>query len=483
MPKMTRIGPVALLGLLCAAGALSGQAATDRWTVSMRAMQNPLPPNQCTAIEVVVQDSDGTAPLRPDGRQVDWQDFDLSFSAQPADAFYWSNDAHRFLCARAPAATSALVVASYPASHLAPHQRVSGVAQQTIEVWQQGPAQAAAAPAATAPSGGYQPAPTPPAHPDGGAAAGQGYGAPAGAAPAGQPQPAGYVPAAGAAGAAPAGQPEQAAYAGGGAPAAGAAGAAPAGQPQPAADAGAGVPAAGAAGSAPAGQPQPAAYPSAAAPAGAVPVPPSAPLQAEPKKEGGFFKKLGKHLKEKAGEVANQTTQNLSNSATQVVDVTAQTGSNLVAGATAEVTSAAQRKVGSVGTSLVPSSLRSGANADNLDLAVKSGQAVLRMVRFVGTTDVLDASSREVITRLAAVLQSNPGNYLIQAHVDPLPNPANPQQLSESRAAAVKGALIRSGVEEIRLKALGYGATSPSPEVPPEGGPPTSARIEIWKMQ
>jgi chemotaxis protein MotB len=108
------------------------------------------------------------------------------------------------------------------------------------------------------------------------------------------------------------------------------------------------------------------------------------------------------------------------------------------------------------------------------------------MMRFIGNTEVLDPTGRELVKRLAGVLNATPGNYLIQAHVDPLPSPSEPgaaQVLSEHRAAAVKAALISNGVGEARLKALGYGTSSPKPEAPPEGGPASSARIEIWKLQ
>jgi outer membrane protein OmpA-like peptidoglycan-associated protein len=195
---------------------------------------------------------------------------------------------------------------------------------------------------------------------------------------------------------------------------------------------------------------------------------------------------MGQHLKEKASEATSQTAANLTNSATQVVDATAQTGSNLVSGAAAQATSVAQTKVGGVTSALVPSALRGGANADNLAMAVQSGKAELRMMRFIGNTEVLDATGRGLVKQLAGVLNATPGNFLIQAHTDLLPSPADPgatQVLSERRAAAVKAALISNGVAEGRLKALGYGASSPKPEVPPEGGLPSSARIEIWKMQ
>jgi outer membrane protein OmpA-like peptidoglycan-associated protein len=493
-------------GLFCSTA--EGQAQA-RWTVKVRALQNPLPLGQCTAIEVTVTDATGAAPVRPDRRQVDWQDFDLSFASPTADAFAWSDPAHpRFLCSRAPTATSALVVAYYPARHLTAAEVVPGInAQETLEVVLQGGQLAAAA---SVPSQPYVPAQAPTGPPQGqGSVAPNQAAAAAGAPPqagsygqTSNPAAAGAGPAAaGAAGAAGGGAPQGQTYAqptnqaasaapaaAGGAGAAGAAGGAPQGQNYA-------PPTNQAAASAPAGQyvapanPQPA-----TGQAGVTPTPVStagAPVQlttqpAEKKGGGGFFKKLGKHLKEKASEVGSQTATNLTNSATQVVDATAQTGSNLVSGAAAEVTSVAQSKMGSVSTALVPSALKGGASADNLRVAVASGYAELRMMRFITNTEVLDVAGRDLVRNLAQVLKEISGNYVIQAHVDQLPSPADPgasQVLSEHRAAAVKKALIGAGVEASRLTALGYGTSDPKPVVPAEGGLPSSARIVIAKLQ
>src|SRR3954465_2185731 len=95
-----------------------GQAAP--LIITMRAMQNPLPPSQCTAIEVVVTDPSGQAPLRPDGKQVSGWDVDLNLLSPAPDAFGWGDDRHRFVCARAPTAPYAVVVAHYPAQALQP---------------------------------------------------------------------------------------------------------------------------------------------------------------------------------------------------------------------------------------------------------------------------------------------------------------------------------------------------------------------------
>jgi outer membrane protein OmpA-like peptidoglycan-associated protein len=468
--------PLLLLGLAVTPENSPAQAQPSSLIITMRAMQSPLAPTQCTAIEVVVTDASGRAPLRPDGKQVSGWDVDLSLASPAPDAFAWGDERHRFLCARAPTAPYAVVSAHYPAQFLAPAERLENVqADQSIQVLMQmagapaagyGQQQAVGAPngyaqqpAGSSPAAGYAPQPavapgqpyTPQTNP--------GTGQPDYTQPGNQqyapPQP---------------GTPQQAS-----------------GAPTQQASA---PPTNPAAGPAAAGVTTPAGQPTTYAAAGVtpMPIPTAAPAAGQPAEKGGggFFKKLGKHLKEKANEVTNQTAENLTSSANQMVDATAQTGSNLVSGAAAQATSVAQSTVGGISSSLVPSSLRAAANADNLSVAVASGEAVLRMMRFIGNTDVLDATGRELVKRLAAVLNATPGNYVIQAHVDPLPAPAEPgatQVLSEHRAAAVKAALISNGVAAGRLIALGYGTAQPLPEVPPEGGPPSSARVVIARTQ
>jgi outer membrane protein OmpA-like peptidoglycan-associated protein len=198
---------------------------------------------------------------------------------------------------------------------------------------------------------------------------------------------------------------------------------------------------------------------------------------------GGLFKKIGEHIKRKAGDVTTETAQRLAGTATQVVDTTLETGSGLVSSTAAEAGNKARMTIGGVGRSLMPEALRGGNGSDNLATVLASGHAVLRMIRFTGATDVLEPSSRELAKRLAGALHRIPGTFVIEAHVDPLLSPAASQQLSEDRAAAVKRALIAHGVQAERLIALGYGASEPQPEVPPEGGSPSSARIEVLRAQ
>ncbi len=404
---------------LTAAALAAVPEAHGQWSIAMRAMLNPLPVGQCTPIEIVVTDANGASPLRPDGRQLDWQDFELSFAAASPDAFAWSDDRHRFLCARAASGGLATVLARYPGGHLPPHERLPGVvAQQTVEVVIQ------------LPDTGYQHGQTLPTP----VALDTSLPAYATAAPSSSP-----------------GQPQY---------------------PEPAAPA-----------TRDPSQPYaPAAHSAPAPPPGGSPSPAQAAEPAE-KGVGGLFKKIGEHIRRKAGDVTTETAQRLAGTAAQIVDTTLETGSGLVAGTAAEAGNQARMTIGGVGESLMPGALRGGNGSDNLATVVASGHAVLRMMRFTGATDVLEPSSRQLAKRLAEAIHRTPGTFVIEAHVDPLPSPGASQQLSENRAAAVKRALIGHGVQAERLLALGYGASEPQPEVPPEGGSASSARIEVLRAQ
>ncbi len=234
---------------------------------------------------------------------------------------------------------------------------------------------------------------------------------------------------------------------------------------------------------APPAQPYPQAPQVAVAPLPA-PAAPAPPVEAQPavKSGGGFLKKIGGHLKQKAAEVKSQTTQNLTAAVTQMVDTTLQTGGNLVSSTTSEVTNTARMGIGGVGRKLMLAPQGGGANADNLALAIGSGRAVLLEMRFAPGTDVLEPSARELVRRLAGELRTAmaatpTARFVIEGHVDSMPN-TNPQVLSEYRAAAVKSALSNNGVDPKRLMALGYGTSRPLQP----GGPPV-ARIEIAQTQ
>ena len=459
--------------------------AQQQVIVTVTAVPNQVTPGTCTRIVTEVRDELNRLLTLENGTPLGWSAFEYA-SANGAD-FEWRSlpSGEAELCAKpAAGAVTTQVTATIRgmpyngATMVTVAPRASGSEQASAAVPPVSPAAVPTQP--YVPPGQPQPVAAPagaaPASASGSdasqAAGAVGQGAAAGAAPgAAAAMPAASTPAGGAAGAAaaPAAGAAGAVYApsqtAGVAPEQGAAGAAAAGAAY--APPGAGV-AQGAAGAA---ATEPAAGAAATQPAAP---PPPQQIAAEPvKRGGGFFKKLGSHIKQRAAEVKAETSQNLTAAATQIVDTTFQTGTKLVASTTAGVTNTARLKIGGVGQKLMLVPLRGGGSADNLALAISSGRAVLPEIRFTPGTSVLEPSGRELVNRLGVELRNEmaraPGiRFEIYAHVD---SGASAQVLSEERAGAVKAALANYA-DAKRLTALGYGASQPVPGVP-------GSRVEI----
>jgi outer membrane protein OmpA-like peptidoglycan-associated protein len=419
--SMTVLGPLV--------GTILATTAHAQWNISMRAMQNPLPVGQCTAIEVVVKDPNGYAPLRPNGSQLDWQDFELTFTAASPDAFAWSNEKHRFLCARAPTAASATVIAHYPGSQLKPNQIVAGVSvTQSVEVAMQGvqapPTTAAVSDMPTSPPG-YGP----PGNASPGPGAATGYGPGVSSPGQGAPQNGVYA-------ADPGSYPGQqgGVY--------GPAGAVPV---------------------------QPAPYGAATDPnlTGTGPTVAGQPQMATNSKQ--FIQKVTTHAKLKAREVAAHAVDATADATNEVVDTTLEAGSQVVR-------SNMQSTAGSVGEAGKALVTGGGDPGETKDVAgdLAKGRVVLRSLRFQAHTAMLDPSTGPLIAQLAQAMLANPGQFLIEGHVDKAEG-EQAQALSEQRAAAVKAALVSAGVSQMQLAAAGYGATRPLGA--------GSVRIEIARTQ
>ncbi len=407
-----------------------------QWNISMRAMQNPLPVGQCTAIEVVVKDPNGYTPLRPNGSQLDWQDFELTFTAASPDAFAWSNERHRFLCARAPTAASATVIAHYPGSQLKPNQIVAGVdVTQSVEVAMQG----VQAPSTAATVSNMPPPP--------------GYGPPGSVAPG--TVATGYGPGSPSSGQGVYQTGGQGVYQTGVYPT------------EPATYPGQqgvvyGPPSA--------GPSQPTPYGASTNPSltGPAPTFTGQPQMATNTKQ--FLQKITTHAKLKAREVAAHTVDVTAEATNEVVDTTLEAGSQVIR---SNMQSTAG-SVGQVGKALVSGG---GDPGDSKDVAgdLARGRVVLRSLRFQAHTAMLDPSTGPLIAQLAQAMSANPGQFLIEGHVDKA-EADQAQALSEQRAATVKAALVAAGVSQMQLAAAGYGATRPL-------GGGGSARIEIARTQ
>jgi len=459
----------ASFGLVTAALWIVPIPVRAQWTVTMRAMQNPLPVGQCTGIEVTIVDERGFPPVRPDKKQVSGWDFDLEFLASSPDAFAWRDERHLFLCARAATAASAIVVARYPARHLNPMEQVPGLnLERSIEVQMQGvPAGPSSVASATAVPVGV----TPPAQPSPAYAPGPVAG-PTGALPPQDPATGyaggatGYSPPAYPAGASPT-YPQSPNPGGGSAPIAG--GTYP---PQPAGYDPGTVATAVPGSPSPYGQTSPAqpapGYPAPANPAyqsaspGGVtpPMQPQPTAQAQPTVQAQAAAPPVRSLKQLFQRISGQAKQTVKDVTGQTMDYTANAANSVV------------------GKALSPGGEVAKSNVQDLKdiaAALASGRVVLTQIRFQEHTATLDPSNGPLLVQLAQALLATPGQYLIEGHVDRTEG-NQAQVLSEQRAATVKNALVSSGVPPMQLVSAGYGATRPLTTG-------SSARIEIARTQ
>jgi outer membrane protein OmpA-like peptidoglycan-associated protein len=112
-----------------------------------------------------------------------------------------------------------------------------------------------------------------------------------------------------------------------------------------------------------------------------------------------------------------------------------------------------------------------------LAAALASGRAAFPEIRFEEGTDVLAQSAEPHVARLARLLATQPGIFVLEGHVDATGDDAVDGALSERRAAALKARLVAAGVPAEQLFAMGLGATRPVP------GAVRSARMEIARVQ
>ncbi|NUO62741.1 MAG: OmpA family protein [Gemmatimonadaceae bacterium] len=125
-------------------------------------------------------------------------------------------------------------------------------------------------------------------------------------------------------------------------------------------------------------------------------------------------------------------------------------------------------------------SLASGARRPDDDARLAAdladdGRVALEGLRF--TTDgALDTSSRGVVRALAKLIRQGSGAFLVEGHVA-AEDPARDQTRSETRAKAVKSALVEEGVDASRLFVMAFGSS----RAPASGHP--ADRIEVARMQ
>jgi outer membrane protein OmpA-like peptidoglycan-associated protein len=97
-----------------------------------------------------------------------------------------------------------------------------------------------------------------------------------------------------------------------------------------------------------------------------------------------------------------------------------------------------------------------------------------------GSTEI-DRNSEPLVDQIAQALAANPQvkRVRIEGHTDNVGGTAANQKLSEQRAAAVKTALVKRGVDGDRLDARGFGETRPIGPNESPGGRQRNRRVEF----
>ena len=119
--------------------------------------------------------------------------------------------------------------------------------------------------------------------------------------------------------------------------------------------------------------------------------------------------------------------------------------------------------------------------ADSIFRNLQLNQAIrLDNVYFDQSSYVLRAESYPQLNKLVKTLVTTPKLAIeIAGHTDNVGDRRLNQSLSENRAKVIRGYLIRSGIAESRLKAVGYGDTRPAAPNDSEENKRKNRRVEF----
>ncbi len=117
------------------------------------------------------------------------------------------------------------------------------------------------------------------------------------------------------------------------------------------------------------------------------------------------------------------------------------------------------------------------------DRIVSDGKFVTRGILFDVNKATMKPESMGVINRIVKMMNKHPDLRLsIEGHTDSDGEKSFNQELSEKRAAAVKHALVESGIDASRLKTKGHGESKPVDDNSTPEGKANNRRVEFVKI-
>jgi outer membrane protein OmpA-like peptidoglycan-associated protein len=121
---------------------------------------------------------------------------------------------------------------------------------------------------------------------------------------------------------------------------------------------------------------------------------------------------------------------------------------------------------------------------DEFIAALNSRGSISLYVNFQSGASDLPDGADVALRRITAFLMMNPELQIsIEGHTDNVGSTSDNRVLSEARARAVMGSLIRQGVSETRLSARGWGSERPIGDNSTNEGRRKNRRVELVKVQ
>ena len=119
--------------------------------------------------------------------------------------------------------------------------------------------------------------------------------------------------------------------------------------------------------------------------------------------------------------------------------------------------------------------------SDMLDALNKDGFIALYINFDTGKADI-KAESLPVVEQIVTLMKDNPRLAVsVEGHTDNAGTPAGNKTLSDRRAKSVMAAVVKGGVAQARMSALGWGQEKPMADNRTEEGRAKNRRVEIVK--